>query len=157
MNRENTQQQLVINRRGSCNHKLLNIGMIKKDIFHSNRHLLSDCCVHCHYHRLISIQMPVCMSSLMNAGKHIYTITLCVCVRVFISKSPVIYRYFSRTLSKRTRLRSLAYISTHTHRVIVYMCLTTLITTCRPASVLIIIYGHYSVLLDYTKQNVHNT
>ena len=29
---------------------------------------------------LISIQIPVYMSSLMIAGKHIYTITLCVCL-----------------------------------------------------------------------------
>ena len=34
------------------------------------------------FHRLISIQMPV-MPSLMNAGKHIYRITLCVCVFMY--------------------------------------------------------------------------
>ena len=36
----------------------------------------------------------------------------------------------------------LAYIKAHTHRVIVYMCFpTNLMTTCRPSSVLILIYG----------------
>ena len=38
--------------------------------------------------KLISIQMPVYMSSLMNAGKHIYTITLCVCVCVCVCAYP---------------------------------------------------------------------
>ena len=36
--------------------------------------------------RSIIIQMPVYMSSLKNAGKHIYTITLCVCV--YVRKTP---------------------------------------------------------------------
>ena len=41
----------------------------------------------------------------------------------------------------RTRLKSFAYINTHTHRVIVYICPpTNSMTTCRSASVLFLIY-----------------
>ena len=43
--------------------------------------------------------------------------------------------------------RSLAYINTHTFRVIVYICVpTNSMTTCSPASVLLLIYGYYDCL-----------
>ena len=45
----------------------------------------------------------------------------------------------------RTGLKSFAYINTHTetHRVIVYIFSPTVMTTCRPASALLLIYGYY--------------
>ena len=57
-------------------------------------------------HRLISIQMPVYMLSLMNAGQHTYTITLCVCVHIQESSS-LVDSYLTRTylLSKRRYCR----------------------------------------------------
>ena len=109
-------------------------------------------------HRLISIQMPVYMSSLMNAGKHIYTTTLCVCVCVCVCAYPrvefssrlilkpylLIKRRYCRVerTTKRTGLRSLAYINTHTQTglLCIYVYQHLFITTCRPASVLILIY-----------------
>ena len=42
--------------------------------------------------------MPVYMASLMNAGKHIYTITLCVCVCVHNQESnSLVDSYLNRT------------------------------------------------------------
>ena len=106
------------------------------------------------WYRLISIHMPVYMSSLMNASKHIYTITLCLCVsvcaypRVQFSSRLILTLYL---LGKRrycrvegplkNRTQESCVHSTHTLRVIVYIFLQhSLMTTCRPASVLILIY-----------------
>ena len=90
-------------------------------------------------HRLKPIQMPVYMSSLMNAGKHIYTINLCVRVFMFAGLlSPILYQFFppdntisyliSTALSMSEQENwTLGYAHTHTHRVIVYICLSAFI------------------------------
>ena len=98
--------------------------------------------------------MPVYMSSLMNAGKHLYTITLCVCVCVcvcvYVRQTPeagslvvIFTRQFRLLLNKYSMspLGNSTLGQAHTHRVIVYICSpTNSMTTCRPASVLILIY-----------------
>ena len=92
--------------------------------------------------------MPVYMSTFMNAVNN----PVCVCV--YVRKTPescssvLLYtRQYRLLLNKNGLSMSMrkldSWICTHTraHRVIVYICLQhSLMTTCRPASVLILIY-----------------
>ena len=83
--------------------------------------------------------MPVYMSSLMNAGKHIYTITLCVCVfmyaRVrtcsssFHSKiSTLLDKYGLSMVYLRTGLLDMhTHTHTHTGLLYTYICLPAFI------------------------------
>ena len=78
-------------------------------------------------------------------GEHIYIKTLCVCVCVCTQDSWG--RFFSSSFhapmpSLTRELDSWIGTHTHIHRVIVYICSpTNSMTTWRPASVLLLIYG----------------
>ena len=84
-----------------------------------------------------------------RVGEHIYTITLCVCVCVPMQESSsLVDSHLGRTYcrvertTKEPASRVLRTHTPHSHRVIVYICSpTNSMTTCRPASVLLLIYG----------------